>query len=248
MTVSSDAELRALTAVGQIVGRALAAMVSRVRAGVTTRELDAVAAGVLARHGARSAPQLVYDFPGVSCISVNEEVVHGVPGDRVLRPGDLVTVDVAAEKDGLMADAARTVVVPGGSRENDSLVACAEAAFDKALKAARFGNRVFDLGAAIELVAMAHGFTAIRDVAGHGIGREIHEEPAIPCYFDAAFSELLVPGMVLAIEPMISVTSEETRILDDGWTVATADGCLSAHHENTVLITDGAPIVLTELV
>ncbi len=245
MTLSSGTEHQALTAVGRIVGRALDAMVTEVRAGSTTGELDAVGAGVLARCGARSAPQLCYDFPGSTCISVNEEVVHGVPGDRALRPGDLVTVDVAAEKDGYMADAARTVVVPGDSRRNDSLVACVEAAFGKALPAARAGNRVFDIGAAIELVAMAHGFTAIRDIAGHGIGRDLHEEPAIPCYFDGAFSQLLVPGMVLAIEPMISVSSEKTRLLDDGWTVVTADGSLSAHWENTVVITDGPPIVLT---
>lgn len=245
MTISSDAELRAMTDVGWIVSRTLDALVGEIRAGATTGELDALAAAELERHGARSAPQLVYGFPGSTCISVNEELVHGVPGGRVLRAGDLVTVDVTAEKDGFMADAARTVVVPQGSRLAARLAACAREAFAAALEFAREGNRVWDLGAAIERTAVRDGFTSIRDVAGHGIGRTIHEEPAIPCYFDAAFSQPLVAGMVLAIEPMISISSEETRLAPDGWTVVTADGSLAAHYENTVVITDGAPIVLT---
>ena len=245
MTIANETELRGMEEVGRIVGRTLNALVPRIKAGTTTAELDAVAEGLLGEHGARSAPRLVYGFPATICISVNEEVVHGIPGERVLRGGDIVTVDVTAEKDGFMADAARTVVVPLASKLKRRLSACARVAFSEAMKVARPGRRVREIGGAIEGVARRQGFRAIRDLAGHGIGRTIHEAPSVPCVYEAGQTETLTPGMVLAVEPMISAGADVTRTERDGWTISTVDGSLSSHYENTILITRGAPRILT---
>ena len=245
MSIESERDRKGLVAAGLVVRRVLAAMRRRVRPGVSTAELDAVARRVLRQNGARHAPRHHYGFPGDSCISVNDEAVHGIPGSRVLRPGDLVKLDVVAEKDGYMADAAVTVGVPPVSAENQRLMDCARAAFQKAMEVARAGNRVSEIGRAVEAEVERHGFTVLRDLAGHGIGRRIHEPPSVPNHFDWRARQVLTEGLVIAVEPM--VTAGAGRVVEDrdGWTIRTADGGMAAHHEHTVVITRGAPLLLT---
>jgi len=245
MTIRGERELQMVREAGRVVARILHALVRETRAGVTTGELDATAARLLAEECARSAPELVYGFPGATCISVNEEIVHGIPGPRTLRSGDVVKLDVTVEKDGFMADAARTVVIPVAGPEKKRLVACARTAFTEAMRVARVGFKVRDIGAAIEGTASRYGFAVVRDLHGHGIGRTIHEEPTVPGYYDPGRSESLLEGMVLAIEPILCTGSGNTRLRPDGWTVVTSDGSLAVHHENTIVIRDGAPLVLT---
>ena len=197
------------------------------------------------QHGARSAPSLVYDFPGTSCISVNNEAVHGIPGSRKLVEGDLVKLDVTIEKNGFMADAAVTVAVGKISEENRRLIACAEHAFQKAMLVARAGFRVSEIGRAIEREVRRNGFSVIRELAGHGIGRTIHEEPRVPNYADPQASQILTEGMVITVEPIIAAGSGRAITAKDGWAVCTADGKASAHYEQTLMITKGRPELLT---
>jgi methionyl aminopeptidase len=211
---------------------------------VTTGELDAVAAGVLARNGARSAPQLVYGFPGTVLISVNDEIVHGIPGRRKLRRGDLVSLDVTIEKNGFVADAARSVIVGDGSRAARQLIAAAERALEAALAVARAGIRVNEIGRAVEGEVERHGFSVVRGLCGHGVGRTIHEEPQVPNVFDRFQKDVLTEGLVLTIEPMISAGSAYPVQAEDGWTLRTKDGSLAAHCEHTLVITRGMPLIL----
>jgi methionyl aminopeptidase len=245
MSITSDADWDGLREIGRIVRAALDAVEGATRPGVTTVELDHVAAAVYAEHGARSAPAMVYGFPGTILISVNDEVVHGIPGARRLQRGDVVKLDVTAEKNGYMADAARTVVLDGASDRALRLRACAEAAFEQALTVARAGNPVSAIGRAIEGEVRRRGFSVIRDLAGHGIGRTIHEPPSVPNYFDARQKDVLTDGLVVAIEPIIS--SGSWRVVEDrdGWTIRTRDGSAAAHYEHTVVITRERPILLT---
>ncbi len=245
MTIQSATELEGMRAIGRLVAEALAVMEGAVKPGVTTAQLDDVARVFLEAKGARSAPQLTYGFPGFTCISVNEEIVHGVPGARVLHEGDLVTLDVTAELKGFMADAARTVALPGASREAQELVASAERAYDAGVKAARPGTRVRAIGRAIEQSVKHDGFSVMRELCGHGIGRVLHEEPTVPNFDDPAANSQLHQGLVLAVEPLVSM--RPARIFDeaDGWTIRTHNRAWSAHHENTIVVMDGEPIVLT---
>ena len=245
MSIGSHEELVALRRVGRVVRRALDAMEREVRPGITTGDLDRVGARVLEEHGARSAPQAVYGFPGSICISVNDEAVHGIPGGRTLRPGDLVKLDVTAELDGFMADAAVTVPVAPGTEAGRRLAACARVAFEQAMKVARAGRRVNDIGRAVEAEVHRRGFAVVRELAGHGIGRTIHEEPSVPNYYDWRARAPLTEGLVITVEPIVAESSGDCVEDDDGWTVRTADGGWVAHHEHTLVITRGRPILLT---
>src|SRR5579864_9251645 len=191
MSISTPEELAALRAAGAVARYMINAMKAAVRPGVTTAELDEIGAQVMRKHGARSAPQLVYQFPGVNCISLNDEAVHGIPGRRALQNGDLLKLDVTIEKDGFMADAALTVPVGEVSEERKNLVACAERAFAKAMLVARAGFRVWEIGRAVEREVRRSGFSVIRELAGHGIGRTIHEEPRVPNFPDAQSNQVL---------------------------------------------------------
>jgi methionyl aminopeptidase len=212
---------------------------------VTTGELDAIAAEVFAEHGARSAPAFTYGFPGTVLISVNDEIVHGVPGARKLRRGDIVKLDVTAEKGGYIADAARTVVLEGHSAQARALRDCAEAAFEKALAVAIAGNRVNAIGREVDREVRRSGFSVIRDLQGHGVGRTIHEPPSVPNYFNPRQQDVLTEGLVLTIEPIICSGSPSVYEDHDGWTIRTKDGGLAAHHEHTLVITNARPILLT---
>jgi len=245
MSITCPEELAALRAAGAIVRRMLEAMKLAVRPGVETAELDEVGAGVMREHGARSAPQLVYKFPGVNCISLNDEAVHGVPGKRALREGDLVKLDVTIEKDGFMADAAETVAVGKISEQSEQLVACAQRAFEKAMLVARAGFRVWEIGRVIEREVRRNGFSVIRDLGGHGIGRTIHEQPRVPNYPDPAANQVLTEGLVITVEPIIAAGSGRSFVDVDGWTIKTSDRKPSAHYEHTIVITKHEPILLT---
>lgn len=245
MTIRTEAELKSLQAAGRVVARVLDAMQAEVRPGVSTAELDAVAARTMDHFGARSAPQLVYQFPGSTCISVNDEVVHGVPNASPLRLGDVVKLDVTVELGGFMADAARTVVVGDVESEGRRLARCAEAAFQRGLAAARPGERVKEIGRNVDQEVRQRGFTIIRELAGHGIGRTIHEAPTVPNFNDRRARTRLQAGMVLTIEPILSAGADSVYLASDGWTVRTSDRALAAHFEHTIVITEGEPILLT---
>jgi methionyl aminopeptidase len=245
VSITTPEELEHLKAVGAVVHHVLDAMKQGVRPGVTTAELDAIGNKVMRQEGAQSAPALVYQFPGSSCISLNDEAVHGIPRERTLEEGDIVKLDVTVEKNGYMADAAVTLPVGEISREKQRLIACAERAFGKAMLVARAGFRVFEIGRAVEREVRREGFSVIRDLGGHGIGRTIHEAPRVPNYPDPQASQVLTEGMVITIEPIIAAGTGRAILADDGWTVRTADHKASAHYEHTLVITKGAPILLT---
>ncbi|HSC27198.1 MAG TPA: type I methionyl aminopeptidase [Vicinamibacterales bacterium] len=247
MSIETERDWIGLSRVGRIVRLTLDALEREVRQGVTTAALDRVAAGVFAAHGARSAPALVYGFPGTVLLSVNDEVVHGVPGARALERGDLIKLDVTAEKDGYMADAARTVIVGEGSETAHRLRACARAAFRRALGVARAGRRVSEIGRVIEKEVRSWGFHVLRGLDGHGIGRTIHEPPTVFNYCNPLQADVLADGLVLTIEPIISAGTGRAVEDADGWTIRTADGSLSAHHEHTLAITKERPVLLTSL-
>jgi methionyl aminopeptidase len=245
MSITSTTDWEGLRQSARIARLTLDALAKQIRSGVTTGALNAIAAELFAAHGARSAPAAVYGFPGTVLISVNDEIVHGIPGPRRIRAGDIVKIDVTVEKDGYVTDAARSVVVPPAGSRALRLAACARAAFDAALTVARAGVRVNEIGRAIEREVRRRGFTVVEGLTGHGVGRTIHEEPSVPNQYDPFQVDVLSEGLVLTIEPMISAGSARVVQGVDGWTLRTADGSWSAHHEHTLVITRGKPIVLT---
>ena len=244
MTVTADAELAALRAAGAVVAETIAAMRRAARTGMTTKELDSVADEVFARHGARSAPQVDYDFPGTTCISVNDEAVHGIPGDRTLADGDLVKLDVTVELNGFYADACRSVVI-GTNDQAQRLIDAADAALDLALAAATTGAPLNAIGAAVETTVTERGFSVCEALSGHGIGRRIHEEPDVPNYFIEELDEPLRDGLVMTIEPIIAAGAGDVVETGDGWTVKTADGSPSAHAEHTIVVQRDRPLIIT---
>ena len=245
MTIESDRDLAVLRRAGKVVALALREMKEALEPGMTTSELDAVGAAVFKRHGARSAPQMAYGFPGVNLISVNDEAVHGIPGSRVIETGDLVKIDVTAEVAGYVADAAVTVALPSGPPVHEELRECAELAFARAASVARAGRPVNKIGRVVEAAVRRRGFAVLPGLSGHGIGRTIHEPPTIPNHFDRRLDLPLTQGLVITIEPIIAAGSGRTVESQDGWTVRTADGSPAAHHEHTIVVTKGSPIMLT---
>lgn len=245
MTIRTEDELRGMQRVGALVARTLDVMQAAVRPGITTAHLDALARDFAEGQGARSAPQLTYGFPGFTCISVNDEIVHGIPGPRMLSDGDLVTLDVTLELDGFMADSARTVACGTAPRGSAQLLRTAREALEAGLGAARLGRRVRDVGAAVERCVRANGGRVFRELCGHGIGRALHEEPEVPNWDDPQATMLLHEGLVLAVEPMLSARAARVVEAGDGWTYRTHNGALAVHEEHTIVVRDGAPLVLT---
>jgi methionyl aminopeptidase len=245
MSVDTPEELAGLRRAGRAVSATLREVARRVRPGVTTAELDALAAQVLARHGARSAPALVYGFPGTICISVDDEAVHGIPGPRRLRAGELVKLDVTAELDGFFADAAISVPVGRVAPRVGRLAAAAQAALRRGLHAARAGAPINAIGAAVQEEAERRGCAVLGDLTGHGIGRSIHEEPTVPNVYVPALDTPLAEGTVITIEPILGLGSGDVRAGADGWTILTANGAPSAHAEHTLVVSAGQPLVLT---
>lgn len=246
MTIETDQDVRALQRVGRVVAQCLREMQLHAEPGMTTAELDAIGAAFLEGHGARSAPQVTYGFPGATCISINEEIAHGVPGSRRLAPGDMVNVDVSAEIDGYFADTGGTFVVPPSTPAKDKLCGATRAALREAMGEARAGRPLNGIGRAIQQTARRSGFRVIRDLCSHGVGRSLHEEPGlIPGYYDARDRRRLHEGLVITIEPFLSTRAEHVTEAGDGWTLKMPAGSLGAQYEHTLIITRGAPIVVT---
>lgn len=247
MTIETEDDVVALKRIGKIVAHVLHDMLDAAEPGMTTRELDALGEALLERHGARSAPQLTYNFPGATCISINEEAAHGIPGDRVIRAGDVLNVDVSAELNGYFADTGGTRVVPPTNAQKTRLCHATRTALAQAMKQARAGQPLNGIGAAIERTAKAYGFKVIENLASHGVGRALHEAPEhIPGYFDPSDKRMLKEGMVITIEPFLSTRSRVVTETADGWTLVGAQGNLSAQYEHTMIITRGEPIVVTQ--
>jgi len=246
MTIETEHDVIALQRIGRIVSLVLQQMLDAAEPGMTTRELDGLGAKLLEQHGARSAPQLTYNFPGATCISINEEAAHGIPGDRVIRAGDMLNIDVSAELDGYFADTGGTRVVPPTNPQKTKLCHATRTALEQAMKVARAGMPINGIGAAIERTAKKYGFKIIENLGSHGVGRALHEEPEhIAGYFDRTDRRLLQEGMVITIEPFLSTKSRIVEETDDGWTLVGVPGNLSAQYEHTMIITRGEPIVVT---
>jgi methionyl aminopeptidase len=247
MSIGSQRDLIELQRVGRVVARALAAMKRAARPGVTTAELDAVGAEVLKRHGARSAPAVEYGFPGCACISVGDEVAHGVPGARRLQAGDVIKLDVTAELGGYVADAAITVILDGAAPGLYALAACARRALLAALEVARAGEPIASVGLVVEREAQAAGFDVVRELCGHGVGRRVHEEPSIPNFFTPRTRGRFTDGLVVAIEPILAERGGGARLEtgEDGWTLSTRNGAVAVQEEHTAVIRDGRPLVVT---
>lgn len=245
MTLSNEVQLAGLKRIGRIVAQTLSAMQKHAEPGMSTRELDQFGARLLAKAGAVSAPIKDYDFPGATCISVNEEAAHGIPGERRLAAGDLVNIDVSAELDGYYADTGGSFVLPPSDEHKDRLCAATLQARDAGIAAARAGQRINAVSRAIERTAQHAGFRVIRNLCSHGVGIALHEEPTIRNYYDPRDTERLHEGQVITVEPFLSTKSRRVRELDDGWTLVGQAGSLFAQYEHTIVVTRGEPIIVT---
>ena len=245
VTLKTEGEIATMRRAGAIVAEMLARTRAAVRPGITTAELDRIAAQVLKEHGATSSFKGYYGYPATICTSVNEEIVHGIPGGKKLREGDIVGIDAGAIVEGWHADAAVTVPVGRVSAEAEKLIRITAAALERGIAAAKPGARLGDIGAAVQTLAEGEGYSVVRNYVGHGIGRAMHEPPQVPNFGSPGTGRSVSAGLCLAIEPMLNVGGAGTRLLDDGWTVVTADGSLSAHFEHTLAVTAEGPVVLT---
>lgn len=248
MIIRNEQDLEGLRKIGRIVALAREEMKRLAKPGMTTKELDLIGKRVLDEHGAESAPEKEYNFPGITCISINEEVAHGIPGDRVIQDGDLVNIDISAALDGYYADTGISFVVGQGDELKARLCQAAEDAFWAAMKKTKTGAKRNQIGRAVFNEARKNGFTVIENLTGHGIGRSLHEEPEhILNYFDPRDGALLKDGLVLAVEPFVSAGASHIVELGDGWTFVTPDKSLVAQCEHTIVVTKGEPIILTAL-
>jgi len=247
VTIKTADELGRMERAGAIVAEALATMKDLVRPGLTTEELDAAAESVILRRGGVPSFKGYHGFPATICASVDEEIVHGIPGGRVLNEGEIISVDVGVILEGYQGDAAITVAVGEISTEARRLMDATQACLTAAIQAARDGARLGDISHAVESTAADWGFDVVRQYGGHGIGKEMHEAPHVPNWGPAGRGLRLRPGMTMALEPMLTSDGSRTRTLDDGWTVVTANGDLSAHFEHTIVVTENGGKVLTRL-
>lgn len=247
MTIESLQDISGLRHIGRIVAQSLRTLEAAVRPGMSTAELDAQAGELLKAADARSAPYITYKFPGNACISINDEATHGIPGGRIIRPGDLVKIDLSAEAEGYFADAAITVAVPPVSARARKLTNCTRTALDAACAVAVAGKPFSQIGGAIQRVAQEEGFAVIPSLTAHGVGRALHEEPTVHMHFDPRDKRLLTEGMVITIEPHITTGKGRIYQAKDGWTLLTRDNGAVAQFEHTVVITKGRPLVVTAL-
>ena len=246
IVVRSREELEKMREAGRLVGEVLTELAALVTPGITTSELDTVAEKRIAAAGATPAFKGYHGYPATICASINEEVIHGIPsGRRVLNEGDIISIDVGASLDGYFGDSALTLPVGQISESAAALLRVTEEALYKAIDEAKSGNRVSDIGHAVQKHVEAYGFSVVREFVGHGIGQRMHEEPQIPNYGEPGHGPRLAEGMVLAIEPMVNAGTAAVKVLADGWTAVTRDKSLSAHFEHTVAVTAGEPWILT---
>ena len=246
MTADSQKDIESLKSIGRICAETLRKMITATRAGMTTRELDEIGRAFLEAQGARSAPQVMYNFPGATCISVSPVIAHGIPDGRLLREGDLIHIDVSAELDGYYADTGASMVVSKRERNLDKLLEATKATLTKALHAAKAGNPLNGIGRTVQNEARRRGFNVIYDLTGHGIGRKLHENPkaVLNCY-NPADRRILNEGLVLAIEPFLTIGIGRVVEEKDGWALRTMDRAIAAQFEHTILITKNEPIILT---
>ena len=245
--IKNSEQLALMKKAGQITAEALLVAREAIRPGISTKEIDKKIHDFIVKSGAVPSFLGYGGFPGSACISIGDEVIHGIPSERkILKEGDIVKIDVGARYRGYNGDSARTYPVGKVSEEALKLISVTERSFYEAMKAARAGNRVGDIGYAVESFVISNGFSVVRDYVGHGVGKDLHEEPEVPNFGRAGRGARLYSGMTLAIEPMVNIGGYGVKVLSDGWTVKTLDGSLSAHYENSIAITDTDPIVLTE--
>ena len=245
--IKNSEQLALMKKAGRITAEALLVARDMIRPGISTKEIDKKIHDYIVKCDAIPSFLGYGGFPGSACISINDEVIHGIPSDRrILKEGDIVKIDVGARFRGYNGDSARTYPVGKVSDEALKLISVTEMSFYEAMKYAKAGNRVGDIGCAVENFVISNGFSVVRDYVGHGLGKDLHEEPEVPNYGRAGRGARLYSGMTLAIEPMVNVGGYGVKVMDDRWTVKTLDGSLSAHYENSIAITDSEPIVLTE--
>lgn len=245
--VKSPREIGVMREAGRIVATVLDTLKKEIKPGITTGKLDVIAAKILKESGATASFKGYRGYPASICASVNEEVVHGIPGERVLKDGDLVAIDVGSVYNGFQGDSAITVSVGTVTKEAEALMEATRGALEAGIEASREGAHLGDVSAAIQMHAEERGYSVVREYVGHGIGRDMHEEPQIPNYGTPGQGPVLKRGMTLALEPMVNVGGWRTKVLADHWTVVTADGSLSAHFEHTIAVTDGKAEILTGL-
>ena len=245
ITIKSESEIKKMRVAGEITGKALEVAEKNICVGMTTHELDKIIENYISSRNAVPGFLNYRGYPASSCISINEEVIHGIPGSKKLKSGDIVSVDVGAIFDGFYGDAARTFILGETSAENKKLVEVTKQSFFEGIKFAKPGCHLFEISEAIQDYVEKNGFSVVKDYVGHGIGTNMHEAPEIPNYKQDRRGPKLVIGMTLAIEPMVNIGTDRVVSLDDGWTVITADKKCSAHYENTILICDGEPEILT---
>ncbi|MCG0276115.1 MAG: type I methionyl aminopeptidase [Thermosediminibacteraceae bacterium] len=245
--LKSRREIEIMRKAGKVVALVLEELKKHIKPGVTTGELDRIAEEIILKNGALPAFKGYRGYPATICTSVNEEVVHGIPGLRILQDGDIISVDVGAIVEGYFSDAARTYPVGSISEKAKELIEVTEKSFFEGLAFARVGYRLSDISHAIQTYVESRNYSVVRELGGHGIGRQMHEDPHVPNYGPPNKGPRLRPGMTLAIEPMVNAGGFEVYTLEDNWTVVTKDGSLSAHYENTIAITDGDPEILTIL-
>jgi methionyl aminopeptidase len=243
--IKNQDEIVLMRKAGKIVGETLLLLETKVKPGVTTADLDRIAEEFITKHGAKPSFKGLYGFPSSLCISVNEQVVHGIPGVYTLKEGDIVSIDCGAFIDGFHGDAARTFPVGEVSKKAQKLIDITEGSFFEGIKYAKEGNKLTDISHGIQSYVEAAGFSVVRDFVGHGIGAKVHEDPNVPNFGTSGRGPKLVEGMVLAIEPMVNAGTHKVKTLKDNWTVVTVDRRLSAHYENTVAILSDGPEILT---
>ena len=245
ITLKSEREIEAMRRAGRLTAQARALAASMIRPGITTHEIDTAVRRFIESHGAKPSFLGYGGFPGSACISVNEQVIHGIPGPRVLKDGDIVSVDVGAYIGGFHGDCAGTYPCGEVSEEALELIRITEQSFWEGMKFAKAGYRVSDIGHAVQTYVEANGCSVVRDFTGHGVGAKLHENPAIPNYGRPGHGARLQAGMTVAVEPMVCAGDYRVKVLADKWTTVSADGSLTAHYENSLLITDGEPEILT---
>jgi methionyl aminopeptidase len=246
MTIETTEELEKLKIIGKIVAQTIKLMQNSVQPDMTTKELDDIGRKFLEKHGAKSAPELVYNFPGATCISINDEVAHGVPGSKIIRGGDVINIDVSAELNGYFADSGASMIVPPITKDKKDLLRATRQALMKSIDNVRAGVPINIIGKTIETHARKNGYSVIRDLGSHGVGRALHEEPKfIAPYYDEKDYRILKEGMVITIEPFLSTGAESVYEARDGWTLKTNKKFLSAQFEHTMVITKNKPILIT---
>lgn len=243
--IKNDIEIEYMRKAGKLVGETLARLEEVIRPGITTAEIDKIAEEFIVKHNAKPSFKGYHGFPASICASVNSEVVHGIPGNRILEEGDIISIDCGAILNGYQGDAARTVAVGKISAEAEKLINVTRESFFKAVEKACVGNRLTDISSAVQTYVESFGFSVVRDFVGHGIGKDMHEDPEVPNFGRPGRGPKLVHGMMLAIEPMVNIGDYEVEVQSNDWTVVTRDGSLSAHYENTVAILKNGPEILT---